>query len=237
MGVAHTGPVFRGPVHEPVSGDDPASVAGHRIGARLGTGDEASSEGAAHRTYLAYAPGGRPVVLTVVRPPEADGAAEFGTRFLSDAQAAGQVRGPFTVPVEGSGKEGERYWVASAFVPSLSLRAAVDGGGPLPTGAVLRLVAGLAEGLQAVHRAGVVHGGLRPAHVLLAADGPRIKGYGVGWADEGEDAVAFRAPEQAAGNAASPATDVFALGQIAAYASIGAPPSATARRSGRPSRT
>jgi Protein kinase domain len=228
MGAAHTGPVFQEPVFHPVSDDDPATVSGHRISARLGPRPGA---GTRSTTYLAYAPGGQPVALTVFRP-EPDGEAEFearlgapfGARFHRDAQAAGRVRGPFTVPVVGSGREGARYWVASAYVPSVSLRAAVAGGGPLPTGVVLRLVAGLAEGLQAVHQAGVVHGGLRPSHVLLAEDGPRLKSYGLGWADEGDEATAFRSPEQAAGNAAVPATDVFALGQIAAYASIGSVP-------------
>ena len=216
MGAAHTGPGFRDPVFEPVSAGDPATVSGHRISARLG-------DGAQGLTYLAYAPGGQPLALTAVRPDLA-AAPDFAARFHRDAQAAGQVRGPYLVPVVGSGNEGSRYWFASSYVPGLPLRAAVAAGGPLPTGVVLRLVAGLAEALQAVHHAGVVHGGLRPAHVLLAADGPRLKSYGLGWVGDGEEATAFRSPEQAAGNAAVPATDVFALGQIAAYASIGAAP-------------
>ena len=216
MGAAHTGPGFRDPVFEPVSADDPAAVSGHRISARLGSGAQGT-------TYLAYAPGGQPLALTVVRPDLAE-APDFAARFHRDAQAAGQVRGPYLVPVVGSGNEGPRYWVASSYVPGLPLRAAVEAGGPLPTGVVLRLVAGLAEALQAVHHAGVVHGGLRPAHVLLAADGPRLRSYGLGWVGDGEEATAFRSPEQAAGKAAVPATDVFALGQIAAYASIGAAP-------------
>ncbi|SEG12449.1 Serine/threonine protein kinase [Actinacidiphila yanglinensis] len=280
MGPAHTGPDFgqdpgpdfRGPVFAPVSGDDPATVSGHRIAARLGS----DGPGAAGTSYLAYAPGGQPVALTVIRP-ELAAADGFAARFHHDAQAAARVPGPCIVPVLGSGREGERYWVASAYVPSLSLRTAVERGGPLPTGVVLRLVAALAEGLQAMHHAGVVHGGLRPAHVLLAGDGPRLKGYALAWvaegaaagarepagdgeaaggdgageggadgnradgnradgnrADEGRadevrvgevgEATAFRSPEQAAGKAARAATDVFALGQIAAYASIGVAP-------------
>ncbi|WP_329363592.1 hypothetical protein OG896_07575 [Streptomyces sp. NBC_00669] len=302
MGPAHTGPDFgqdlgpdfRGPVFAPLAGDDPATVSGHRIGARLG----ADGPGAAGTTYLAYEPGGQPVALTVIRP-ELTAADGFASRFHHDAQAAARVPGPRAVPVLGSGREGERYWIACGYVPSLSLRAAVEGAGPLPTGVVLRLVAALAEGLQAMHHAGVVHGGLRPAHVLLAGDGPRVKGHGLAWvaqeagnADAGSvdvagvdsgsadaasgaagsgaagsaadgtgeagaggpegaggagesgdagrasahgaareagpaevgEATAFRSPEQAAGKPARAATDVFALGQIAAYASIGSAP-------------
>lgn len=227
MGVPHTGPVFGGPAFLPTSGDDPATVSGHRIAARLvgrfaGTPDEVSGGGALGRVYLAYEPGGQPVALTVIREEPA-GRPEFGPRFHQDAAAAGRVRGPYAVPVVGSGKEGSRYWFATVYVPSVSLRDAVAGGGPLPTGVVLRLVAGLAEGLQSLHHAGVVHGDLRPSHVLLAADGPRLKQYGFAGLGEGP-AGAFLAPEQAAGRAAVAATDVFALGQIAAYAAIGTAP-------------
>ncbi|MFI1094461.1 protein kinase [Streptomyces sp. NPDC020917] len=223
MGASHSGPDIQGPAFEPTTGDDPASVSGHRISARLGTS-------ALGRVYFAHAPGGQPVALTVVHPERAarDG---FAARFHHDAQDAGRVQAPGAVPVLGSGQEGGRFWIATAFVPALPLDRAVDGTGPLPTRVVLRLVAGLAETLQALHHAGVVHGDLRPAHVLLAADGPKATGYGLAaLAAPAADGTAegtgpaFLAPEQAAGKPAVPATDVFALGQVAAYASIGRPP-------------
>lgn len=224
MGVSHKGPAFHGPGMpgpdvEPVSADDPRILSGHRTTARLG----ATALG---RVYLAQAPGDRQVVLTVVDAALAarDG---FGARFHHDAQAAGQVRALGALRVLGSGNEGGTYWIASAYAAAPTLSAAVGGSGPLPTGVVLRLVASLAEALDAMHHAGVVHGDLRPAHVLLAADGPKTAHYGLSaLADvtSGGPAPAFLAPEQVAGRPAAPATDVFALGQLAAYASIGRPP-------------
>jgi hypothetical protein len=220
MGVSHTGPVFPGPVFGPTSAGDPEAVAGHRISALLG-------EGALGRVHLAHTPGGQPVALTVLRRENA-GQPGFAARFHHHTQAAAGVpAGPYTVPVLGSGKEGDRYWTAAAYLPAISLREAVAGHGPLPTRTVLRLVAGIVEGLRAVHCAGVVHGDLRPAHVLLTAEGPRLKGYGLAAlvADPAAGGgPVFLAPEQAGGKPPLTATDVFALGQTAAYASIGAAP-------------
>ena len=51
--------------------------------------------------------------------------------------------------------------------------------GPLPPVSVLALAAGLAEGLAAIHSAGVVHRDLKPANVLLAEDGPRLIDFGI----------------------------------------------------------
>jgi hypothetical protein len=224
MGVPHTGPGIPGPAFEPAAAGDPAAVSGHRIDGRLGH----SALGAVH---LAQAPGGQPVALTVVRP-ELAGQDGFQALFHRAAQAAGQVHAPSLVPVLGSGREGERYWIAAAFLPAATLRAAVagplTGAGPLPTRVVLRLVAGLTDALRALHDAGLVHGDLRPAHVLLAADGPKLKDYGFsglpGFAQQDGEQPAFLSPEQVAGRPATAATDVFALGQVAAYAAIGATP-------------
>ena len=46
-------------------------------------------------------------------------------------------------------------------------------------GPVLALAAGLAEGLLAIHSAGLVHRDLKPSNVLLAEDGPRVIDFGI----------------------------------------------------------
>ena len=74
--------------------------------------------------------------------------------------------------------------MATVYVPGPSLTDAVEDNGPLPVESVLALAAGLAEALQAIHRADLVHRDLKPSNVLLAADGPRVIDFGISLALE-----------------------------------------------------
>ncbi|MFD4051563.1 serine/threonine-protein kinase [Streptomyces sp. NPDC058611] len=126
-----------------------------------------------------------------------------------------------------------RDGLATAYVPGPTLHEVVRRRGPLPARTVLLLVAGIAEALHGIHRAGVVHRDLTPANVLVAGDGPRVIDFGIARAADAAaptgtglriGTAAFMAPEQAPGRQATPATDFFALGALAAYVAGGAPP-------------
>ncbi|MFK0253694.1 serine/threonine-protein kinase [Streptomyces sp. NPDC090445] len=209
---------------EPLGPDDPATVAGYRIGARLGAGGMG-------KVYLSHTPGGRPVAIKVIRPEFAEDP-EFRRRFTQEIRSAHRVQGLFTAPVIDADTDGAHPWLATAYVPGPSLAAAVSAHGALPDETVLLLVAGIAEALQVIHGAGIVHRDLKPSNVLLAADGPRLIDFGIAHAADATSLTgsgvavgtpSFMAPEQAAGRGVGPATDVFALGQVAAYAATGAP--------------
>uniref|UniRef100_A0AAU2K3Q2 Serine/threonine protein kinase n=1 Tax=Streptomyces sp. NBC_00049 TaxID=2903617 RepID=A0AAU2K3Q2_9ACTN len=213
-----------GGLFQPLDADDPALVAGYRIAARLGSGGMG-------KVYLSHTPGGRPVAIKVIRPEFAEDP-EFRRRFRQEVQAAQRVQGLYTAPVIDSDADGPSPWLATAYVPGPTLTAAVAEHGPLPARTVLMLVAGIAEALQVIHGAGIVHRDLKPSNVLLASDGPRVIDFGIARAADATSLTAsgvavgtpaFMAPEQAAGSAISGATDVFALGQVAAYAALGAP--------------
>ncbi|KUN08752.1 serine/threonine protein kinase [Streptomyces yokosukanensis] len=211
-------------VFQPLQADDPPVVAGYRLAARLGAGGMG-------RVYLSHTRGGRPLAIKVVRPELADDPG-FRRRFDREIKAARKVRGAYTAELIDADADGVPPWLATLYVPGPSLTEAVARRGPLPVPAVLWLMAGVAEALQAIHGAGVVHRDLKPSNVLLAADGPRVIDFGIALAADGTSYTAtggtigtpsFMAPEQASGGEVTSATDVFALGQTAAFAALGRP--------------
>ncbi|KJY27435.1 serine/threonine protein kinase, partial [Streptomyces sp. NRRL S-444] len=138
----------------------------------------------------------------------------------------------YTAPVIDFDTEGSQPWLATAYVPGPSLAHAVARHGRLPLRSVLLLTVGVAEALHVIHGAGIVHRDLKPANVLLAADGPRVIDFGIARAADATSLTgsgvsvgtpAFMAPEQASAGTVTAGTDIFALGQIVAYAAIGAP--------------
>ncbi len=210
---------------QPLSGDDPVQIGRYRLRSRLGAGGMGN-------VYLASTPAGRPVALKVVRP-ELSHDQEFRARFHQEIQAARRVRGLYTAELVDADPEADPPWLATAYVPGPSLQQVLDTHGPMPEAEAFRLIAGVAEALQAIHSANVVHRDLKPSNVVLGPDGPRVIDFGIARALEGSALTRtgmtvgtpqFMAPEQFMEGPATPMIDVFALGSLAAYAALGRPP-------------
>jgi len=123
--------------------------------------------------------------------------------------------------------------MVTAYIEGPSLEAAVARDGPLPPEQVYALGAGLAEGLAAIHACGLVHRDLKPANVIMAGDGPRIIDFGIARTADAATLTtagtvigtfAYMSPEQFHGNPVGPASDVFSLGCVLAFAATGRPP-------------
>src|SRR5229473_168331 len=158
------------------------------------------------QVFLGLSAGGRPVAVKVIRA-ELAADQEFRVRF---------------------GRE-----VAAAYVAGPSLSEAVTGDGPMSVRSALALAAGLAEGLSAIHAAGVVHCDLKPSNVLLSQDGPRVIDFGISSAAEATaltgtgfmiGSPGFMSPEQAEGLTVGPASDIFSLAGVVIYAARGEGP-------------
>jgi serine/threonine protein kinase len=204
---------------------DPLAVGKYRLLNRLGAGGMG-------RVYLGTSPGGRLVAVKLIRPELADDP-DFRRRFAQEVHAARRVGGIFTAPVVDADPDGPQPWLVTAYVDGPSLAEAVVAQGPMPVDSVLILAAGLAEGLGAVHAAGVVHRDLKPSNVLLAGDGPHIIDFGISRAIDAAaltnasgvvGSPGFMSPEQAEGHPVGPAADIFSLGGVLAFAATGEPP-------------
>ncbi|MEU9370267.1 bifunctional serine/threonine-protein kinase/ABC transporter substrate-binding protein [Streptomyces avermitilis] len=210
--------------------EDPDALGGHRLLARLGAGGMGV-------VYLARTEAGALVALKMIRAEHAADPS-FRARFRREVRPATGLTGRWVVPVTAADAEAREPWLASTFVPGPSLAEAVDGHGPLPTHTVITLGRLLARALAEVHAAGLVHRDVKPGNVLLALDGPRLIDFGI--AQDGgataltaPDAVigtpGYLSPEQTrtGGGEVGPASDVFSLGCVLAYAATGRRPFGT----------
>ncbi|KAE8764910.1 serine/threonine-protein kinase, partial [Georgenia thermotolerans] len=142
-------------------------------------------------------------------------------RLRREAQAMAVLDHPDVATVYDVGVEGASAYLVMELVPGRDL-AAVLRDGPLPLAEALRIGERVAGALEAVHRAGIVHRDVKPANVLV--DGEQVVLVDFGIAAVGRAAAAltrpgttvgtaeYMSPEQAAGRAATPATDTYALG-------------------------
>ncbi|WP_146064793.1 serine/threonine-protein kinase, partial [Streptomyces sp. SM1] len=213
---------------EPLRPSDPSRIAGFRLLRRLGAGGMGV-------VYLGRTDAGQ---LAAVKVIHAESAADdgFRARFARETELARRVENAWVVPVLDADADARTPWLATAFVPGPSLAEAVTAHGPLPPRAARVLGGLLAGALAEVHAAELVHRDVKPGNILLAPDGPRLIDFGIARAADDTALTAsglvvgtpgFLAPEQARGEPATSASDVFALGCVLAYAMSGRPPFGT----------
>ncbi|HEX2316682.1 MAG TPA: protein kinase [Thermomonospora sp.] len=204
---------------------DPRRVGKYRLEGRLGAGGMG-------QVFLARTPGGREVVVKIIRPEHADRDA-FRSRFAREVEAARRVGGFHTAHVVDADPGDDPPWMVTAYIPGPSLQQAVTAHGPLPLDRLQALGAGLAEGLAAIHACDLVHRDLKPGNIIMAGDGPRIIDFGIARALDASDMTAhgavlgtwlYMSPEQVRGQTVTPASDVFSLGAVLAFAATGRSP-------------
>jgi serine/threonine protein kinase len=200
----------------------PTRIGRYTVARELGSGGMGE-------VYLAYTPAGDPVAVKVIRNDKLDPLTR--ARFEKEALIARTVIGTNRVArFLDADPYADRPWLAMEYVAGRTLLACVDSDGVLPLPLAASLGALLAEGLSAVHAAGLLHRDLKPQNVILGDDGPMIIDFGLGaFMDSSQETLSHSGmiigtvrcmpPEQAGGHPqVSPAADVYALGTVLLYA-------------------
>ena len=167
----------------------------------------------------------RPVAVKLLQPGYASHPQTLA-RFRAEARHAGSLTHPGIAQVYDygeSGPAGAPYLVLE-LVDGPSLAGSLAAG-PLGSAAAMDVVAQVAAGLAAAHAAGLVHRDVKPANLLMGRDGlVKITDFGIAHAAGSAPITqvgtlvgtpAYLAPERAAGQPATPASDLYSLGIVA----------------------
>ncbi|WP_199740594.1 serine/threonine-protein kinase [Saccharopolyspora rhizosphaerae] len=179
----------------------------------------------------------RPVAVKEVKlapgMPEEE-AAELRERALREARAIAVLSHPNVVTLYDVAREQDEPFVVMELVPSQSLAAILDDHGALDDVQLAVIADGVAAGLDAAHRAGIVHRDVKPGNVLIGDDGRlKVSDFGIS-RNVAEHTLtntgillgtpAYIAPEVAGGEAVTSAADLWGLGATLFAAAEGRPP-------------
>jgi len=165
----------------------------------------------------------RPVNVLVFHP-----AFFFGAKRLENLarlDRASRYAHPGISPVLGAGEIGPTRWVATLPVGGLPLTHWRREKGNIPVAHTYRVMAQLLDALEAIHRAGGVHGGLSPETIRFHSDADRVLLAQPWWLDAADVPLdelkplrtAWLAPELVFGEPAEAAADVYGAGLVLGY--------------------
>lgn len=149
----------------------------------------------------------------------------FRERFRLEARSAANLSHPNIVTVHDFGMDGDNFYFVMEHMPGKDLKTIIRERGRFPVKEAMSLIIQAAEGLGYAHRAGLVHCDVKPQNFLVTHDQQlKVTDFGIARAlstihpEEKSDVVwgtpQYFSPEQAAGLAPSPASDVYSLGVI-----------------------
>ena len=179
----------------------------------------------------------RTVALKVVRADLSRKEAFVG-RFLREAKVAARIDHPNVVTIYDTGEADGHLYMALQYVPGGDLATRIKGGveGKVDEDEALRIIAGCAKGLIAIHAAGLVHRDIKPSNIFLTTEGtPKIGDLGLArniiddekltFAGDLVGTPSYMAPEQAKGTPdIDHRADIYSLGTSFYHLLTGRPP-------------
>ena len=149
----------------------------------------------------------------------------FQERFRQEAKAAANLSHPNIVTIHDFGFDQGQLFIVMEYVPGKDLKTLIQERGRFSAEEALPLVIQACAGIGYAHRAGLVHCDVKPQNLLVMPDlRLKVTDFGIARAlasihpEEQSEVVwgspQYFSPEQAAGSAPSPASDVYSLGII-----------------------
>jgi len=166
----------------------------------------------------------RSVAIKLLRTHLASNA-DFRDRFRQEAKAAANLSHPNIVTVHDFGLDAGQLYIIMEFVPGTDLKTIIQRKGRFTPQEMIDLIVQACAGIGYAHRAGLVHCDVKPQNMLVTPDDRlKVVDFGIARAlasihpDEKSEVVwgspQYFSPEQAAGMAPSPASDVYSLGVV-----------------------
>ena len=196
---------------------------------------ERIGEGGMGVVHLARDSQGRAVAVKVLHPAMASDV-DARRRLEREFETMRRVRSPFVAEVIDADVTGDMPYVVTRYVAGPTLDQLIRNNGPLRGQALERVAWGLAEGLAAVHAAGVVHRDLKPGNVVMAGGSPILIDFGIAHAPDSTRITqagmfmgtpGYLAPEVVEGKPCGQSADVHSWASTVAFAATGRPPFGT----------
>jgi eukaryotic-like serine/threonine-protein kinase len=160
---------------------------------------------------------------------------DFQANFRMEARAAANLSHPNIVTVHDFGFSDNLLFIVMEFIPGKDLKQLIRERGRFSVETGIPLIIQACAGLGYAHRAGLVHCDVKPHNMLVSPDGRlKVTDFGIARAlatmspGEKTDIVwgspLYFAPEQARGEALSPASDVYSIGVVMYELLCGTPP-------------
>ena len=166
---------------------------------------------------------GHNVAVKVLRP-EFNEDAEFVSRFQREAEAASKMTHHNIVNLLDVGMDGENRYLVMEYVQGKTLKEVIQERGRLNAPLACQITIRILSALEHAHRNGIVHRDIKPQNILVHADGHiKVADFGIARIADSSTltrgdmvmgSVHYFSPEQARGEGASAASDIYSTGVV-----------------------